>query len=338
MPRIGQNPLKWIEIGVKPNRITIVTIVHIPELSGFWKNSLEVLKLCFQSLYANTSHSFDLMVLDNGSCDEVKQFLLDYQKINKIQFLTFSKYNLRKLGGMNYLFGSAPGEIVSFVDSDVYFLEGWLDATLEILNTFPLAGMISAIPTVDKSKEYYNATFSGVELEKDIIMVQNDNIISDNYVNAHCLSIGKQQSDYIRNIGNRLDTKITKDGISAYVCAQDFQFTTTREVINQVFPFETATKDNYYDSIYSPVFESEIDKKGFWRLSTEKYLIHHIGNSLDNLDYELSLINNVFSTNKVLGERFDPEYSIIERIRLNKYVRNFLKFLYSKLYNLLYKN
>ncbi len=338
MARIGQNPLKWIEIGAKPNRITIVTIVYIPELTGFWKNSLEVLKLCFKSLYANTSQSFDLMVLDNGSCDEVKQFLLDYQKINKIQFLTFSNYNIRKLGGMNYLFGSAPGEIVSFVDSDVYFMEGWLDATLEILKIFPRSGMVSAIPTVDKSKDYYDATFEGVALENDIIIVQGDNIISNNYVNAHCSSIGKKLSQYISNIENRMDTKITRDGISAYVCAQDFQFTTTREVINQVFPFEKTTKENYYDPIYSPVFESEINKKGFWRLSTEKYLIHHIGNSFESLDYELSLIDNTHSANNVLKEKLDPKFSIKERIRLNRYIRNILKFLYSKLYDLLYKN
>ena len=42
-------------------------------------------------------------------------------------------------------------------------------------------------------------------------MVQDDNIISDDYINAHRLSIGKQKSSYIRNIDNRLDTKITKN-------------------------------------------------------------------------------------------------------------------------------
>ena len=37
MSRVGQNPLKWIGINKKPEKITIVTIVYIPDLSGFLK-------------------------------------------------------------------------------------------------------------------------------------------------------------------------------------------------------------------------------------------------------------------------------------------------------------
>ena len=135
MSRIGQNPLKWIKSDEKPRGITIVTVIHIPELSGFWKDALLVLEKSIDSLYENTSKPFDFMVLDNGSCKDVKNYLYDCYNCNKIQFLTFSRYNMRKIGAMNYLFSVAPGEIISFTDSDVYFEKGWLDATLEIMNT-----------------------------------------------------------------------------------------------------------------------------------------------------------------------------------------------------------
>ena len=67
MSRVGQNPFKWITLDQKPQKITIVTVVYIPELSGYWKNALAVLERCIDSLYENTSQLFDLMVLDNGS-------------------------------------------------------------------------------------------------------------------------------------------------------------------------------------------------------------------------------------------------------------------------------
>ena len=38
------------------------------------------------------------------------------------------------------------------------------------------------------------------------------------------------------NINNRIDTKIIRDNVTAYICAQDFQFTTTKDVIKKFYP------------------------------------------------------------------------------------------------------
>tara|TARA_X000001036_G_scaffold440138_1_gene494872 strand:+ start:13864 stop:14883 length:1020 start_codon:yes stop_codon:yes gene_type:complete len=338
MSRVGTNPLKWIGINKKPEKITIVTIVHIPELSGFWENSLDVLKLSINSLHENTTQPFDLMVLDNGSCKNVKEFLYNYYFENKIQYLTFSKYNLRKIGAMDYLFSVAPGEIISFTDSDVYFKKGWLEATMKIFNIFPEAGMVSAIPTIDKSIEFYNNTHQGIKNDKKIIVQKGENLIPENYIEAHRISLGKNREKYMENIKNRIDTKITLDGINAYVCAQDFQFTTKKEIVDKVLPLIVTDKKEYYDPIYSPVFESKIDGLGYWRLSTEKYLIHHIGNDLDNLETELSLIKNpseekisIKDENKIRLDSY--------RVRFIKhpFIRKILKIVYRKIYKILYE-
>ena len=68
MARLGQNPLKWISENDRVEDVTVITIVHIPELSGFWKNSLDVLKVCFNSLIENTKESkliFSALALNN---------------------------------------------------------------------------------------------------------------------------------------------------------------------------------------------------------------------------------------------------------------------------------
>tara|TARA_Y100000816_G_C26092766_1_gene577752 strand:+ start:872 stop:1891 length:1020 start_codon:yes stop_codon:yes gene_type:complete len=339
MSRIGQNPLKWIKSNEEPRKITIVTVVHIPELSGFWKDALSVLEKNINSLCANTSKPFDFMVLDNGSCKDVKNYLYDCYNCNKIQYLTFSRYNMRKIGAMNYLFSVAPGEIISFTDSDVYFEKGWLDATLDIMDTYPKAGMVSAIPTIDKSIDHYDSTLKGIIENKEIIIKSGNSLIPDNYIEAHRLSLGKSVENYMENIKDRIDTKITLNGINAYVCAQDFQFTTRKEIIAKVLPLVVTDKNIYYDPIYSPVFESKLDKLGFWRLSTEKYLIHHMGNSLKNLQPELALIRNRTEekTNLINENKSKP---IPISIRIIKYpiVRKVLKKIYSSIYKLLYES
>ena len=339
MARIGQNPLKWINESENVKEITVITIVHIPELSGFWKNSLDVLKMCFDSLIQNTEESFDFMVWDNGSCEEVKQFLKQSHENGIIQSLYYSKYNLRKIGALNHLLYLAPGKYISYADSDVFFKKEWLTESLKVLNIFPEAGMVSSIPTIDKMEDYFESTFEGIKKAKDIIIDKGSSLIPSKYVDAHRLSIGKNEIDYFKPINNRQDVKISRSGTSAYVCAQDFQFTTTREVVKKILPLEISSEDLFYDPIYSPVLESKINNLGYWRLSTEKYLIHHIGNKLDNLEEELKFTEEGGnkSPNILTQNTSNSEKTFYIRIIKHPFIRRVLKSIYSKIYNLLYE-
>ena len=235
---------------------------------------------------------------------------------------------------MNYLFSVAPGEIITFTDSDVYFEKGWLDATLDVMNTYPKAGMVSAIPTIDKSISHYDSTLKGIIENKEIIIKSGNSLIPDNYIEAHRLSLGKSVENYMENIKDRIDTKITLNGINAYVCAQDFQFTTRKEIIAKVLPLVVTNKNIYYDPIYSPVFESKLDKLGFWRLSTEQYLIHHMGNSLKGLQQELALIRNRTEekTNLIIKNK-TKTMPLSIRIIKHPTIRKLLK----KFYGIIYK-
>ena len=58
MPRVGRHPLKQKSLkefqSTKKN-ITMTTIVFIPTMDGYWKGSLDNLKLFFESLLIKTS-------------------------------------------------------------------------------------------------------------------------------------------------------------------------------------------------------------------------------------------------------------------------------------------
>ena len=210
MPRLGRHPLKvkGLRDEINHQDITITTIVHIPTLSGYWEQSLEVLKLFFESLFASTNLPFDLMVFDNNSCIEVQNFLLSLKRESKIQYLILSQHNLRKLGALNHLLTMAPGKYVAFADSDVYFIPQWLEESLKILKTFPDAGQVTALPIITEAGERYVSTLAGIEKDSKIEVAYGTNLIPEEYVIAHSSSIGSSLEKYLERTPKRKDILI----------------------------------------------------------------------------------------------------------------------------------
>ncbi len=341
MPRTGKHPLKLANTAAtrrKTHLITVCTVTHIPMMAGYWANSLKVLEQFFESLYSSTDMSFDLMVFDNASCLDVQDYLLLLQRVGKIQTLTLSTHNLKKLGAMDFLFANAPGEFVAFVDSDVYLLPGWLEESIAVLRTFPEAGQVTALPTIDKRAKYVQSTLRGLETAQDVT-IERGNLVPAACIESHRLSIGRERVDYLANAGPGEDIRITRKEVSAYVSAQDFQFTTRREIIRQVLPLEVRNPGEYYDPIYSPVFEAKIDEYGWWRLSTTHYLAHHMGNCLPNLTDELAGLNAgiASSAQPALSSETASITSWRGHILKSRPVRGLLKRLYTCAYTLLFE-
>ena len=155
--RKGQNPAKFAKDVARPERITIGLLNYIPFLSGFYAETLDVLKVCLESMKKDAGLPFDLMVLDNGSCPEVRDFLVKEKEEGRIQYLILSEKNMGKGGAWNVMLAGAPGEIIAYTDSDVLFSPNWLSRSLEILETFPNVGMVTARP-FRTPPEFYEST------------------------------------------------------------------------------------------------------------------------------------------------------------------------------------
>tara|TARA_Y100000816_G_scaffold91108_1_gene62903 strand:+ start:426 stop:1433 length:1008 start_codon:yes stop_codon:yes gene_type:complete len=334
MPRTGRHPLKEkkiIEDQILPNTITIATIVYIPTLSNYWSNALEVLKLFFESLEKNTSHKYDLMVFDNGSCSEVVKYLTSLNRNGVIQYYIRSDKNLRKLGALNYLLKSAPGDYVSFADSDVYFLDGWLDKSLEVLKKFPEAGKVTALPIAGGDTTLISSKFYELANQDASIKVKTGSIIPDEYIEAHNISIGKTLKDFNRKHPDRKDIELKRGNIQAYLSGADFQFTIRRDAIKDVLPLIIENSQDYYDPIYSPILEKKLDRVGWWQLSTKEYLVHHMGNEIPNINKEIHWMNDHSSPiNKGEGKRK-------KKVIQNRILRYYLKKINNYLYRLLYE-
>ena len=335
MPRTGRHPLKEkkiIEDQILPSSITIATIVYIPTLSNYWSNALQVLKLFFESLEKNTSHEYDLMVFDNGSCSEVLNYLDKLNKNGVIQYYVRSDKNLRKLGALNYILKSAPGEYVSFADSDVYFLDGWLDKSLEVLKKFPEAGKVTALPIAGGDTTSISSTFFELAIQDASIKVKTGSIIPDEYIEAHSISVGKTLKAFVEKHPDRKDTELARGNIQAYLSGADFQFTIRKDAIKDVLPLTIENSQDYFDPIYSPILEKKLDKMGWWQLSTKEYLIHHMGNEIPDINKELHWIKEGdYKKNKRQKNRSK------KKIIHNRILRHYLKKINNYLYRMLYE-
>ena len=335
MPRLGRHPLKEKSIKEKvltPNKITITTIVYIPTESGYWEHSFMNLKLFFQSLVSNTTGEYDLMVFDNGSCEKIIDYLNDLKLNGIIDFLILSKVNHRKLGALDFLLHSARGDYIAYADSDVYFLPNWIENTMRLFEVFPKAGKITSLPlaggdTTAISEKTYNEVIVNSK-----VSVITGIIIPDDYIRAHCISLGKTLNDFKKTNHDRVDIQITSENnISAYISTADFQFILKKECLNDVLPLTIHDDEDYYDPIYSPVLEKRLYMSGWWQLSTCDYNIHHLGNKTPNLTDELSWVKDlkVKSPNKISNGG-------IKRKIQSRIIRKVLKFLNLWIYKILY--
>jgi cellulose synthase/poly-beta-1,6-N-acetylglucosamine synthase-like glycosyltransferase len=146
--RVGQNPARFVEKVAQPAEIMVAVVNCIPFLSGYYEQSLDVLKVVVESLNATreSDHPYDVLFFDNHSCQEVRAYLKEASDLGKIQYLVLSESNIGKIGAWNYMFGAAQGKYVVFSDGDVEFRPGWLSASLDLFETFPNVGMVTARP------------------------------------------------------------------------------------------------------------------------------------------------------------------------------------------------
>jgi glycosyltransferase involved in cell wall biosynthesis len=233
--RIGQNPAKYVKEVARPARVTVAVLNYIPFQSGFYAEALDVLKVCLQSARTDPGLDFDLLVFDNASCPEVRQWLLDEHEAGRIQYLHLSEKNLGKGGAWNVILGGAPGEIISYADADVLFSPGWLARSIEILETYPNVGMVTARPFRTK-EEFYTAALEWAAAVEGA-SVESGQIIPWETIHAFDLSLGQSEEEIRSRYEITRDHRLTYRGVSAFAGASHWQFTAFKSVLQQFLPF-----------------------------------------------------------------------------------------------------
>jgi glycosyltransferase involved in cell wall biosynthesis len=304
--RKGQNPAKFVKTVVKPQRITVALLNYIPFLSGFYAETLDVLKVCLNSIWNDAGLPFDLMVFDNGSCPEVRDYLIQEKEQGRIQYLILSEKNVGKGGAWNVIFGGAPGEIIAYTDSDVLFSPGWLKRSVEILETFPNVGMVTARP-FRTPPEFYSATLDWAR--KNATLEEGQFIPWETFLEFN-LSLGQTEEENKKVYAETRDWRIQYKGVTAFAGASHWQFTASKSTLQQFLPFDMDKPMGQVRQL-----DKRMNDAGLLRLMVSDPLAMNMSNTLGYLRGELGKD----SGQKTKGKGFARsllEFGMIKKILL----------------------
>jgi glycosyltransferase involved in cell wall biosynthesis len=271
--RVGHNPARFVEKVDQPAEITVAVVNCIPFLSGYYEQSLEVLKACITSVHRNTPEVHDLMVFDNHSCREVREYLKEAYEQGIVQYLVLSDKNIGKIGAWNFMFGAAQGKYLVFSDGDIAFRPGWLSASLELFGTFPNVGMVTARP-YRASQKYSTATFEWARQQGPGVL-EEGTFLDWETVWEHGRSIGSSEEQAHANYLRGKDYRLTFRGKVAYIGASHFQFMTRRDLLVRIIPLPSEQPMRGERAL-----DIAIDESGYLRLTTEEPFVSHMGNRL----------------------------------------------------------
>lgn len=270
--RIGQNPAKFVKEVAKPARITVAVLNYIPFLSGFYADMLKVLQACLDSIVQTADLPYDLLVFDNASCPEVRQYLADQYEAGKIQYLILSDKNLGKGGAWNMILAGAPGEIIAYTDNDCLFSPGWLSRSVELLETFPKVGMVTARPFHTR-EELLTSTLDWARDNPEATLEKGRFIPWEVYRDFD-LSLGQPEEE----IRQRFDTtdywRIQFRGLTAMVGASHYQFVAYKQVLQQFLPFQMDRPMGQVRQL-----DQRINEQGYLRLMTPDALMMNMSNT-----------------------------------------------------------
>lgn len=343
--RKGQNPAKSAKSVAKPKRITAALLNYIPFLSGFYAETLGVLKVSLESMRRDAGLPFDLMVFDNGSCAEVRDFLVKEKEEGRIQYLILAEKNMGKGGAWNVMLAGAPGEIIAYTDADVLFSPNWLSRSVEILETFPNVGMVTARP-FRTPPEFYESTLKWAR--ENATLEEGQFIPWETFLEFN-LSLGQTEEENKKVYAETRDWKITYNPMSlrgaqrrsnlqlkeetasqktlaatskeivAYAGASHWQFTAYKSTLQQFLPFDMDKPMGQVRQL-----DKRMNDAGLLRLMISDPLAMNMSNTLGYLRGEL----------KQMGKK--KQVSFGKRVLEIGFIKKILLSIYNKIFSWYY--
>ena len=313
--RKGQNPAKFVKDVAKPERITVALLNYIPFLSGFYAETLDVLKVSLESMRKDAGLPFDLMVFDNGSCAEVRDFLVKEKDEGRIQYLILSEKNMGKGGAWNVMLTGAPGEIIAYTDADVLFSPNWLSRSVEILETFPNVGMVTARP-FRTPPEFYESTLKWARDADRATLDEGQFIPWETFLEFN-LSLGQTEEENKKVYAETKDWRIQYKGVTAIAGASHWQFTAYKATLQQFLPFDMDKPMGQVRQL-----DKRMNDTGLLRLMVSDPLAMNMSNTLGYLRGEVGMQKERGKKKAGFGKRL-LEIGFIKKILLAVYNKIF---------------
>lgn len=275
MPRIGMNPGRGKKSAYQPARVTVAVLTYLPNQLGYFQDRLAVVRACLESILVNTQKPYDLMVFDNASCPEAVAMLDEMRRAGQIDFLLLSQKNLGKIGALKMIFATAPGEIIAYSDDDVFFLPGWLERHLQVIDSFPRVGAVTGMYIKPHMKEGVSATLEFAQ-SKDV-QLESGNLVDLKLEQHYIEQTGRTWERYREEIEGLTDYRLTYKGVQVFASAGHYQMTGPKEAILKSLP--AGWSGNLMGQMRD--LDIAINDLNFLRLCTSPPTIRLLGNQID---------------------------------------------------------
>ncbi|MFV8392944.1 glycosyltransferase family 2 protein [Flavobacterium sp. LB2P6] len=323
--RIGFNPHRDQPQQQSGYLHQIIIPVYIPNQEGYFKDSFEILKLCLDSLFSTIHHKTFVTIVNNGSGEFVKDYLLELLKTNKIQELIHTT----NIGKLNAIFKGLSGnniELVTVSDADVMFLPNWQSETIKIFNELPQVGVVGLVPQIKTyTSKCGNLIFDNLFNKNfKFIPVKNKNAFIRFYE-----SIGWGRDYNVDYLEYGLGIEINSD-LKVYAGSGHFVATYKKDMFQEIVTFSSyklgGNSEEYLD--LAPL------KRGYWRVTTYDNYAYHLGNTLEDWmkskplkNDNMELIHSDFKTyKKVSAINYFIKNRLFVKVVFTKWIfRLFLK-------------
>lgn len=267
--RKGLNPEKDKPVEIMHTHQVVIP-VYIPHTNGFFKDALQILKCCLDSLFKTAHAKTYITIVNNGSCDVVVNYLNQLYKDTQIQEIVHTT----NIGKINAIIKGIKGHefpLITIADADVLFLNNWQSETVNTFNAFPKAGVVGVVPQFkmytnlcspilfDKfwSKQLHFSPVKNPEaIQQFYKSIEWDDNYNKDYLKTHLV---------VRSPSN----------INAVVGSGHFIATYKKSAL-QHLPNETSKTK--MGSELSSFLDCPVVKVGGWRLTTEDNYAYHMGN------------------------------------------------------------
>jgi hypothetical protein len=308
--RVGVHPARGTHIESNNAYHRIVMPVYIPNLEGYFKESLEVLKLCIESLHTTIHNKTRISVVSNGSCLQVNNFLSKELETKRIDELLIVSDGIGKINSIFKLINNVKEPLVTLADADVLFTTGWQGAVEEVFMDYSKVGMVCPF---SYSKGYRELTA---------------NIFFDNFFNRKIkisnIKDAEALKHFAESIGNpnfykdiHLKKGVTfqeKGKSKVFIGAGHFVATFKTDVFDP-FTFQGhLNKMSHGERIY---IDTPAVKSGLWRVSTYENYVYHMGNTI------VPMYSSILSENEKSISKEKKFHFKVKRVsKFSFYVKN----------------
>lgn len=308
----------------------LIIVVFIPSLEGYYKNILEVFKLCVESAIATTSDNCAITVVNNGSCEEVNIYLQSRLNQKMIDTVIHHRENIGKIDALIGAGRACREPIITISDVDILFQHGWQKEVEAIFSNIEGVASVSPIPCRNFINYETSSTFAKILMRKVKFGYES---IPENH-NAHNKYLESFDWDIETNENSKWAV-ISSNNQKAIVGSGHQILCLRRELFHTTIPKEPSLTlvGNQSEYLYC---DEPINKSGGMRLATYNNYAFHMGNIVEDwmLDVQEDNKKKAKGANNIISDfrplEFQPKIT-------NDTWYSYKKRAIHKLFNIMYK-